>query len=122
MNWAIQKVRRTGGARAGGFPGADTVLAQLDSPASLTRKRVGLIALERVPVREHTELQDLTGQRIGEVTSGLLGPTLDKPVAMGYVTAQCALAGTRLNAIVRGKPVPMEVSAMPFVPNRYYRG
>ena len=54
LNWAMQKVRRTGGARAGGFPGADTVLAQLDNPASLTRKRVGLVALERVPVREHT--------------------------------------------------------------------
>jgi len=122
LNWAIQKVRRTGGARAGGFPGADTVLAQLDKPASLTRRRVGLIGLERVPVREHVELQDASGQRVGEVCSGLLSPTLDKPVAMAYVTAQCALAGTRLNAIVRGKPVPMEVSAMPFVPNRYYRG
>ena len=126
LNWAIQKVRRTGGARAGGFPGADTVLAQLDNPASLTRKRVGLIGLERVPVREHVELQDLTGQRVGEVTSGLLSPTLDKPVAMAYIDtragAQCAAVGTRLNAIVRGKPVPMEVSAMPFVPNRYYRG
>ncbi|PHM21192.1 MAG: glycine cleavage system protein T [Curvibacter sp. PD_MW3] len=122
LNWAIQKVRRTGGARAGGFPGADTVLAQLDKLASLTRKRVGLIGLERVPVREHVELQDASGQRVGEVCSGLLSPTLDKPVSMAYVTAQCALAGTRLNAIVRGKPVPMEVSAMPFVPNRYYRG
>ncbi|MBI3531540.1 MAG: glycine cleavage system aminomethyltransferase GcvT [Burkholderiales bacterium] len=122
LNWAIQKVRRTGGARAGGFPGADKVLAQLDKPASLTRRRVGLIGLERVPVREHVGLQDASGQRVGEVCSGLLSPTLDKPVAMAYVTAQCALAGTRLNAIVRGKPVPMEVSAMPFVPNRYYRG
>ena len=126
LNWAIQKVRRTGGARAGGFPGADTVLAQLDNPASLTRKRVGLIGLERVPVREHVELQDLTGQSVGEVTSGLLSPTLDRPVAMAYIDtragAQCAAVGTRLNAIVRGKPVPMEVSAMPFVPNRYYRG
>lgn len=122
LNWAIQKVRRTGGARVGGFPGADKVLAQLDKPASLTRRRVGLIGLERVPVREHVELQDASGQRVGEVCSGLLSPTLDKPVAMAYVTAQCALAGTRLNAIVRGKPVPMEVSAMPFVPNRYYRG
>ncbi len=122
LNWAIQKVRRTGGARAGGFPGADKVLAQLDTPATLSHKRVGLLALERVPVREHTELQDLNGKRVGEVTSGLLSPTLDQPVAMAYVAAQCALAGTRLNAIVRGKPVPMEVSAMPFVPNRYYRG
>jgi aminomethyltransferase len=122
IGWAMQKVRRTGGARAGGFPGADTVLAQLDNPASLQRKRVGLIALERVPVREHTELQSLDGQKIGEVTSGLLGPTIDKPVAMGYVLPAHAALGTRVNAIVRGKAVPMEVSAMPFVPTRYYRG
>lgn len=122
LNWAIQKVRRTGGARAGGFPGADKVLAQIDNPASLPRKRVGLVALERVPVREHTELQSTDGQKIGEVTSGLLGPTVNEPVAMGYVTPAFAAIGTRVNAIVRGKPVPMEVRAMPFVPANYYRG
>ncbi len=122
LNWAIQKVRRTGGARAGGFPGADKVLAQIDQPARLTRKRVGLVALERVPVREHTELQDLQGQRIGEVTSGLLGPTVDQPIAMAYVSADHAAPGTRVNAIVRGKPVPMEVAPMPFTPPRYHRG
>ena len=122
LNWAIQKVRRTGGARAGGFPGADKVLAQLDNPASLTRKRVGLMALERIPVREHTELQSADGQKIGEVTSGLLGPTVNEPVAMGYVTPEFAAIGTRVNAIVRGKAVPMEVRAMPFVPANYYRG
>ncbi len=122
LNWAIQKVRRTGGARAGGFPGADKVLAQIDQPARLTRKRVGLVALERVPVREHTELQDLQGQRIGEVTSGLLGPTVDKPIAMAYVSTDNAAPGTRVNAVVRGKPVPMEVAPMPFTPPRYHRG
>lgn len=122
LNWAMQKVRRTGGERAGGFPGAAKVLGQLDGTVPLERKRVGLVALERVPVREHTELQNADGQRIGEVTSGLLGPTIDKPVAMGYVAASHAAIGTRVNAIVRGKAVPMEVSAMPFVPNRYYRG
>jgi aminomethyltransferase len=122
LTWAIQKVRRAGGERAGGFPGADKVLAQLQDPAAVPRKRVGLVALERIPVREHTELQDAGGQRAGEVTSGLLGPSIDKPVAMGYVLAQHAAIGTRLNAIVRGKPVPMEVTAMPFVPNRYHRG
>ena len=120
LNWAIQKVRRTGGARAGGFPGADRVLAQLAGEA-LTRKRVGLVALERVPVREHTELQSITGQRIGEVTSGLLGPTADRPVAMGYVGTEFAAPGTRVQALVRGKPVPMEVVPTPFVPNRYVR-
>ncbi|MES2956300.1 MAG: glycine cleavage system aminomethyltransferase GcvT [Pseudomonadota bacterium] len=122
LNWAIQKVRRSGGERAGGFPGAATVLAQLDTPARLTRKRVGLVALERVPVREHTELQNAEGRRIGEVTSGLLGPTVDKPVAMAYVEPAFAAIGTRVNALVRGKPVPMEVTAMPFVPARYFRG
>jgi aminomethyltransferase len=122
LNWAIQKVRRTGGARAGGFPGAARVLAQLDGGEALARKRVGLVALERVPVREHTELQDAQGRRVGEVTSGLLAPSADQPIAMGYLPPALAAPGTRVNAIVRGKPVPMEVSAMPFVPNRYYRG
>ncbi len=123
LNWAMQKVRRAGGARAGGFPGADKILAQLAGGATApARKRVGLIALERIPVREHTELQSLDGQRIGEVCSGLLGPTIDKAVAMAYVASEFATLGTKVNAIVRGKPVPMEVSAMPFVPTRYYRG
>ena len=122
LNWAIQKVRRTGGARAGGFPGADKVLAQIDNPATLARKRVGLVALERVPVREHTELQSTDGQKIGEVTSGLLGPTVNEPIAIGYVTPAFAAVGTRVNAMVRGKAVPMEVRAMPFVPANYYRG
>jgi aminomethyltransferase len=121
LNWAIQKVRRTGGERAGGFPGADRVLAQL-AGEGLVRKRVGLVALERVPVRDHTELQNAAGQRIGEVTSGLLGPTVDKPVAMGYVGTEYTAIGTRVNAIVRGKAVPMEVAAMPFTPARYFRG
>ena len=122
LNWAIQKVRRTGGARAGGFPGATIVLGQLDGTHPLTRKRVGLIAQERVPVREHVELQSLQGVKIGEVSSGLLGPTANVPVAMGYVDVANAAMGTVVNAMVRGKAVPMTVSAMPFVPNRYYRG
>jgi aminomethyltransferase len=123
LNWAMQKVRRTDGARAGGFPGAEKILGQLAAgAAALQRKRVGLLALERIPVRDHTELQDMNGQRIGEVTSGLLGPTIDKPIAMGYVPPAFAALGTRINAIVRGKPVPMEVVAMPFVPTRYFRG
>ena len=122
LNWAIQKVRRSGGARAGGFPGADSVLGQLDGTAALKRKRVGLIALERVPVREHVALHNQAGQPIGEVTSGLLGPSINQPVAMAYVQAEYAAAGTLVNAMVRGKSVPMQVSAMPFVPTRYFRG
>ncbi len=122
LNWAMQKVRRTGGDRAGGFPGAARVLAQLDGSEALKRKRVGLVALERVPVREHTELQSMDGQKIGEVTSGLLGPTADKPVAIAYIDPDFATNGTRIQAMVRGKAVPMEVAPMPFVPNRYHRG
>ncbi len=122
LNWALQKVRRTGGERAGGFPGADKVLAQLDASLPLTRKRVGLIAKDRVPVREHVELQNAAGERIGEVTSGLIGPTINQPIAIGYVEPAYAALGTQVNAIVRGKAVAMEVAAMPFVPNRYYRG
>ena len=123
LNWAMQKVRRAGGARAGGFPGAMKILGQLAiNTLATARKRVGLIALERIPVRDHTELQDSLGNKIGEVTSGLLGPTIDKPVAMGYVAPEFAALGVKINAIVRGKPVPMEVVTMPFVPTRYYRG
>lgn len=125
--WAMQKVRRAGGAREGGFPGATKILAALaDSTRASapkgTQKRVGLMALERIPVRDHTELQDGQGNKVGEVTSGLLGPTIDKPVAMGYVDAAFGALGTRVVAIVRGKPVPMEVVAMPFVPTNYFRG
>ncbi len=122
LNWAIQKVRRTGGARAGGFPGADKVLAQIDNPASLTRKRVGLIAQERIPVREQVEIRNLDGQPVGVVTSGLLGPTIDKPIAIAYVEPALAAVGTQLHAMVRGKPVLMEVVATPFVPTNYFRG
>jgi aminomethyltransferase len=121
LAWAIQKVRRAGGARAGGFPGAARVLAQLDETPSVTRKRVGLLALERIPVREPSELQSLLGQRIGSVTSGLLSPTLNQAIAMGYVEAEFAVVGTRVNAIVRSKPVEMVVSPLPFVPTCYFR-
>ena len=122
LTWAIQKVRRTGGARACGFLGADTVLAQLDNPALLQRKRVGLIATERVPVREPAVLENMDGQQVGYITSGLLSPSLNQPVALGYVQPDYTAEGTELFAMVRGKPVPMKVSATPFVPARYYRG
>ena len=122
LNWAIQKVRRTGGARAGGFPGASLLLAQLDGSQPPARLRVGLIAKERVPVREHTKLENFDGQTVGEVTSGLLSPTLNQPIAIAYVESDYATEGTELFAMVRGKPVPMVVSTMPFVPTRYYRG
>ena len=97
LNWAMQKIRRSGGARAGGFPGADKVLAQLDGTQPAQRLRVGLVGLERVPVREHVALHNTEGQKIGEVTSGLLAPSADKPVALAYVQAEYAVVGTRLN-------------------------
>ena len=122
LNWAMQKVRRSGGARAGGFPGAARILAQLDGTQPVERQRIALMARERVPVREPAELRNLDGQQVGHVTSGLLSPTLDKPIAMGYVRPGFATVGTELFAMVRGKPVPMEVVATPFVPNRYHRG
>ena len=122
LNWAMQKVRRTGGARAGGFPGADKILAQLADPASLSRKRVALMASTRVPVREPAVLENMDGQVVGQVTSGLLSPTLNQPIALAYVQPDYALVGTELFAMVRGKPVPMKVAATPFVPTRYYRG
>jgi aminomethyltransferase len=127
LAWAIQKVRRGGGARAGGFPGASKIIAACaDATGAIAqkplRKRVGLVAQERVPVREGVELCTPDGKPVGKVTSGLLGPTINMPIAMGYVPTELAANGTLLHAIVRGKPVPMVVSSMPFVPNRYYRG
>jgi len=122
LNWAIQKVRRTGGERAGGFPGAAKVLAQIDNPASLSKKRVGLIAKERVPVREPAVLENMDGQHIGHVTSGLLSPTLNQPLALAYVQPEYAQPGTEVFAMVRGKPVAMVVSPTPFLPPRYHRG
>ena len=127
LAWAIQKVRRTGSERAGGFPGATKIVAACaDSTGAVaikpSRKRVGLIAQERVPVRDGTELCTPDGKPVGKVTTGLLAPTFNQPIAMGYVLAELSANGTLLHAMVRGKPVPMIVSAMPFVPNRYYRG
>ena len=85
------------------------------------RVRVGLRALERIPVREPTALEDAQGQSAGAVCSGLLGPSADAPIAMAYVSPACAAIGTPLFALVRGKRVPMQVCAMPFVPHRYHR-
>lgn len=123
LHWAIQKVRRAGGARAGGFPGASKIIAQLPAGTlAPARKLVGLVALERIPVREPAPLHDGAGAPIGSVTSGLLGPTIDRPVALAYLPPTHAAAGTRVQAMVRGKPVAMEVVALPFVPHRYHRG
>jgi aminomethyltransferase len=121
LNWSIQKSRRNGGARPGGFLGADAILAQLDQGAA--RKRVGLKPEGRAPVREGAQLYASAEatEAIGQVTSGGFGPSLNAPVAMGYLpTAQAAL-DTVVFAEVRGQRLPLRVSAMPFVPNTYKR-
>ncbi|MFM2348706.1 MAG: glycine cleavage system aminomethyltransferase GcvT [Pseudomonadota bacterium] len=118
--WAIQKLRRPGGERAGGYPGAELIGAQLTGGAP--RRRVGLVGLERLPVREGAPLLDAEGRRVGQVTSGTVGPTVGQPIAMGYVETVLAAVGTALFAEVRGKRVPMRVAAMPFAPHRYFRG
>ncbi|GGU70953.1 aminomethyltransferase [Pseudomonas laurentiana] len=118
--WAISKVRRADGARAGGFPGAERIFAQQHD--GVARKRVGLLPQERTPVREDAEIVDEAGSVIGRVCSGGFGPTLSAPVAMGYLDAAHAALDTPVWAIVRGKRVAMKVSKMPFVAQRYYRG
>lgn len=118
--WAISKVRRADGSRAGGFPGAAAIFAQQHS--GVARKRVGLLPQERTPVREAAEIVDEAGTVVGSICSGGFGPTLGAPVAMGYVDQAHAALDTPLWAIVRGKRVAMKVSKMPFVAQRYYRG
>ena len=119
LSWALQKVRRAGGARAGGYPGANVIDAQLASGVS--KRRVGLLGLERVPVREGTELVDGQGQRIGRVTSGTLGPTVNQPIAMACIASDHADVSHEVFAMVRGKQLPMRVVALPFTPHRYVR-
>ncbi len=118
--WALSKSRRADGARPGGYPGADVVFRHIAD--GVARKRVGLLPQSRVPVRDGADLVDESGRKVGTVTSGSFGPTLSAPVAMGYVETAFAKAGAKLSAIVRDKPVPVEVAKTPFVPQRYYRG
>lgn len=118
--WAISKARRADGPRAGGFPGAEAIFAQQRDGVS--RKRVGFLPQERTPVREGAEIVNRAGDSIGTVCSGGFGPTLGGPLAMGYVDSAYLALDTVVWAIVRGKQVPMVVSKMPFVPQRYYRG
>ena len=119
--WSISKVRRLGGARAGGFPGAEIILPQIQDK-SISHKRIGLLGNSRAPVREGTPLLNAAGEKIGQVTSGTFGPTLGKSVAMGYVDTEYALLDTEIFAEVRGKQLPMTISRMPFIEQRYYRG
>jgi aminomethyltransferase len=122
LGWAIQKSRRAGGDRQGGFPGAGVILEQLAQGPQ--RKRVGLRPLERAPVRGHTQLyrneSDTTA--VGTVTSGGFGPSINAPVAMGYLARDYATTSARVFAEVRGKRMPVDVCDLPFVPHRYKRG
>jgi aminomethyltransferase len=121
LEWSIQKSRRNGGARAGGFPGADKILKQLENGAP--RRRVGLKAEGRAPVREGASLfaDTAASEAIGKVTSGGFGPSLNAPVAMGYLPTSLAAIGTTVFAEVRGQRLPLQVAATPFVPNAYKR-
>ncbi len=121
LEWSIQKSRRHGGARAGGFPGADKILAQLDQGAP--RRRVGLRPEGRAPVREGAPLfaDAASSQQIGAVTSGGFGPSLNAPVAMGYLPASHAAPDGTVFAELRGQRLPLRVAPMPFVPNTYKR-
>ncbi|MNC05467.1 Aminomethyltransferase [compost metagenome] len=120
LAWAISKARRVDGIRAGGFPGAARIFSQQKDGVS--KKRVGLLPLERIPVREGVVIHAEDGAVIGQITSGGFGPTLGAPLAMGYVESAFAALDTVVYAEVRGKHIPMRVTKTPFVPQRYYRG
>jgi aminomethyltransferase len=120
LTWAIQKVRRPGGERAGGYPGSAAIEGQLGGGAP--SKRVGLVGLERVPVREGSVIVDGHGRKLGKVTSGTLAPSVNQPVAMAYLPLDHALPHHEVHAEVRGKRLPMRVTTMPFHPHRYFRG
>jgi aminomethyltransferase len=121
LEWSIQKSRRHGGARAGGFPGADKILLQLEKEAP--RRRVGLKPEGRAPVREGAPLfgDAVSSEQIGAVTSGGFGPSINAPVAMGYLPSSQAASGGLVFAELRGQRLPLRVAPMPFVPNTYKR-
>ncbi|MET4291999.1 aminomethyltransferase [Bradyrhizobium sp. LB8.2] len=121
LEWSVQKSRRTGGARAGGFPGAEKILAHFDHGAA--RRRVGLRTEGRAPVREGALLfaNATSSESIGTVTSGGFGPSLNAPVAMGYVPTSQSALGTQIFAEVRGQRLPLQIATMPFVKNTYKR-
>jgi aminomethyltransferase len=121
LEWSIQKSRRKGGARPGGFPGAEVILSQLEHGAP--RRRVGLRPEGRAPVREGALLfaDETSSQPVGTVTSGGFGVSLNAPVAMGYLPSALAAPGNLIFADVRGQRLPLRVAPMPFVPNTYKR-
>jgi aminomethyltransferase len=121
LQWSIQKSRRNGGARAGGFLGAEVILAQLEGGAP--RRRIGLAPEGRAPVREGAKLfaDSSSSAPIGSVASGGFGPSIGAPIAMGYLPAPQAADGGTVFAELRGQRLPLRVTPMPFVPNTYKR-
>jgi aminomethyltransferase len=121
LEWSIQKSRRHGGARAGGFPGADRILSELANGAP--RRRVGLRPEGRAPVREGAPLfaDAASSAQIGAVTSGGFGPSVNSPVAMGYLPSSHAAPGSLVFAELRGQRLPLLIAPMPFIPNAYKR-
>ena len=118
--WALSKVRRADGERAGGYPGAEIIFNQINEKPQ--HRRVGLKPHGRAPIREGAEIVDSDGTIIGHVTSGGFGATVQGPVAMGYVNREQSQIGTELNAVVRDKLQPLTIVKLPFVTQRYYRG
>ncbi|MEA2925361.1 MAG: aminomethyltransferase [Alphaproteobacteria bacterium] len=121
LEWSIQKVRRSGGSRAGNFPGAERILHQLANGAP--RRRVGLRPEGRAPIRHGAQLFADQGaaDAIGVVTSGGFGPTVNAPIAMGYVTPPGVLGGGTIYADLRGTRVPLRLSELPFISTTYKR-
>jgi len=115
LGWAIAKSRRAGGAKAGGFPGAEVLLNQESA-----RRLFGFVGLGRAPIRHGAEIVDASERRVGVVTSGTVSPTLGKPVMLGYLARE-AWKDFELFAKVRGEALPIERAALPFVPKRYKR-
>lgn len=122
LTWAIQKVRRSGGDRAGGFPGAARILGDIEG--GVARKRVGLLPEGRAPMREGVPLfasLDRDADPIGQITSGGFGPSVGGPVAMGYVATHYTQTGTTLFGELRGKRLPLVVAGLPFIPASFKR-
>ena len=121
LTWAIQKVRRANGERAGGFIGSKIILKQLDEGTE--RKRVGFLPQTRAPMREGVEVFETERSKdtIGIITSGGYGPTVGHPVAMGYIDSKYAQNKNNLFGELRGKRVPVKVSKIPFVPLNFKR-
>ena len=117
--WSISKSRRGGGDKAGGFLGADIILAEVESGPR--RSRVMFLVDGKAPVREGAEIIDGSAEVVGRITSGGFAPSLGAPIAMGYVPVEHAGVGSKLQALVRGKPRSITVAKAPLVPRRYCR-